>query len=1325
MIMSNQAAINSIQEARRDALVDYYLAYCIPTTPIEGSVPLSTRVKTPDDLYEYLLLDTQITAAVTTSWVAESISSVQLYINRCLGGYDPDVDNSLGSTMVLESKPGGFLYDWNDYNQVYSTWAGKERLQYYPSVYLDPSLRYNKTELFDALEETINQGRISSARVNEGFQQYMLGFETVAELDTLSAYQTEPLVGVQSSATLYFVGRSRNSPYTYFWRSCNLGIRNDDGELSGAAWAQWLKIDAPVDDAIGNYLSPCWCNGRLYLCWLSREENGVTGTNENTQPTYQYFVNLWLLREDGSWVSVRKVSCAHLDGTPDKAYARTLFSMRVNTSGETPELTLDNMSVALFAEVQEEQNYVVYQSADTAWERSPYPNFRNGRLYNPLITVSQNNKKNNTANQAPVSVLKPDTDYTFEHVLDVDRGDVYQASFRVSHIDSINLTCQTGGNFYDLPAANMVVLLTDLEHLLYNYNFTSPSEQVLVRTNASLMYVYSLSVRYYDFISEGRGSSDVFLMTSGGPTALYLESGDLALKKDGEILWTCPLTTSTAQYFTARLQSGIDSLLSYQTQTTLIEQDKTQAIDFNGSYGLYFWEIFFHASFLIADRYLNEQNYADSALWYQYIFTPSGYRNKDGQLETIEGAPRYWNVVPLQQDHTWNAAIPPTVDPDIIAMNDPMHYKMAIFLNTINMLIERGDSAYRQLQRDFLAQAKMYYLQASQMLGPRPQIDYNDSWPNPTVGAEAAEIVVADFDDPDAPAPTRLTQLLRAYVAEQNGNFLPPYNEDLLLYWDKLEVRFYNLRHNLSLDGQPLSLPLFAKPVSPSDLQRQHDTGNGAGGNSVLGVALVSQFRFVVLLEKARSSVSNAIQFGALLQNALERRDNENLTLMLQTQQQQIVNLTLDIQATNIASLQDGLLALQASLAGAKSRLAHYSGLYENWISSSEQDAMNLRAAAGSLNIAAQPFRSTAAGLEMVPNIFGLAVGGTKFGAAVEASAIVMQMTAMANEIGAQRLEISEQYRRRRDDWLIQRDNAQHEVSQTEAQIQSQQQQVIMAQKQLSVSQQEFANQQAVYNLQTTRFTGLELYNWMSGRLASLYYQLYDTALSLCLGSKNALAREIGPGRAGNLFTSPQWNDLYQGLLAGEGLLLELQKMENTYLQDDRRGLEIVKTVSLNAQISAGTSTDSFASMLATVLNGETIDSPVNGVTMAMVGTNKLTLTLNIATLALNTAYGRSGAVGRLKSISVTLPALLGPYQDVEATLAHSEGPYVALSRGLDDSGLFVVDFNDPKYLPFEGELSNEGNLTLTFFQVDGKQRELVESLVDVIYQIRYTLKDY
>ncbi|MDA8486845.1 insecticidal toxin complex protein, partial [Pseudomonas resinovorans] len=488
--------------------------------------------------------------------------------------------------------------------------------------------------------------------------------------------------------------------------------------------------------------------------------------------------------------------------------------------------------------------------------------------------------------------------------------------------------------------------------------------------------------------------------------------------------------------------------------------------------------------------------------------------------------------------------------------------------------------------------------------------------------------------------------------------------------------------------------------------------------------AFASQFRFAVLLEKARGAVNSVLQFGTSLQGILDRRDSENMTLLLQTQQQQVLAMTQEIQNNNIAVLQDGLMALQSSLKGAQTRLAHYSNLYSNWISSSEQTAMDLRTAAAALNISAQPLHTTAAGLDMVPNIFGFACGGTKYGAAATAVGIGLQIGAMANDLSAQRLDISEQYRRRREDWQIQRDNAESEVAQLEAQIQSQTQQIAMAQKQLALAKQELANQQAVYDLQTTRFTGLELFNWMTGRLSSLYYQLYDVTLSLCLSCKAALAREIGADRAGNLFVTPMWNDLYQGLLAGEGLLLELQRMENTYLKDDKRGLEILKTVSLNAQISKGDSSASFGSLLNTVLAG---GSPAaqGGVQMEMSGQDKLVIKLELDTLGLLSAYGSNEKVGRLKNISVTLPALLGPYQDVEATLALG-ATYVALSRGLDDSGVFVVDFNDPKYLPFEGE-PIDGVLNLTFFHagVAGAQRALVESLVDVIYQIRYTLKDY
>lgn len=61
-------------------------------------------------------------------------------------------------------------------------------------------------------------------------------------------------------------------------------------------------------------------------------------------------------------------------------------------------------------------------------------------------------------------------------------------------------------------------------------------------------------------------------------------------------------------------------------------------------------------------------------------------------------------------------------------MQDPMQYKLAIFMRTLDLIISQGDQAYRQLERDTLAEAKIHYIQASQLLGPRPNLNSSHQW---------------------------------------------------------------------------------------------------------------------------------------------------------------------------------------------------------------------------------------------------------------------------------------------------------------------------------------------------------------------------------------------------------------------------------------------------------------------------------------------------------------------------------------------------------------------------------------------------------------------
>ncbi|MEL6152803.1 MAG: hypothetical protein AAFQ78_02135, partial [Bacteroidota bacterium] len=125
----------------------------------------------------------------------------------------------------------------------------------------------------------------------------------------------------------------------------------------------------------------------------------------------------------------------------------------------------------------------------------------------------------------------------------------------------------------------------------------------------------------------------------------------------------------------------------------------------------------------------------------------------------------------------------------------------------------------------------------------------------------------------------------------------------------------------------------------------------------------------------------------------------------------------------------------------------------------------------------------------------------------------------------------------------------------------------------------------------------------------------------------------------------------------------------------------------------------------------------------------------------------------QIKSISVSFPALVGPYQNVHATLTQTSNKtllkddgngvkyllgknptwkqdptvlridvrsnqQVALSQGINDSGLFQLNFNDERYLPFEGTGA------VSSWQLDMPKAYnpiKFESITDVIIRMQYT----
>ncbi|KVT53810.1 hypothetical protein WK54_18165 [Burkholderia ubonensis] len=749
-----------------------------------------------------------------------------------------------------------------------------------------------------------------------------------------------------------------------------------------------------------------------------------------------------------------------------------------------------------------------------------------------------------------------------------------------------------------------------------------------------------------------------------------------------------------------------------------------EPMDFGGANALYFWELFYYTPMLVAQRLLLEQRFDEATRWLQYVWNPSGYV-VEGLLQDYQ-----WNVRPLEEDRGWNAESLDSTDPDAIAQVDPMHYKVATFMRWLDLLLARGDRAYRQLERDTLSEAKMWYVQALQLLGEQPYLPRAAEWSEPSLAAAADETAqLARLQALEAlsaggqPAPLTANSL--------TALFLPQANDVLQGYWRTLEQRLYNLRHNLSIDGQPLSLAPYATPANPKALLSAAVSASSSG--RPLPPSYLTLWRFPQMLENAKSTVSQLMQFGSSLQASIERQDGEALSVLLQNQAKDLVLISLSSQYNSLEEVFADIEVLQQARQGAEQRRNHYTKLYDENINSGEQAVLGLRATSSSITATATALQMAGALAEMVPNIFGFSIGGSRWGAALNASAFGAQVSAAVTMITADQLSQSEMYRRRRQEWDIQAKNAQAEMEQINAQLRALDLRMEAANQQIAYLETQQAQAEQQLEFLKNKFSNEALYSWMRGRLSAIYYVFYDLTVSRCRMAEQAFQWET---QKDDSYIKPgAWQDAYGGLLCGEMLMQYLAEMEAAYLIQDARALEVVRTISL-ADFYAGLPGDTQFDLAEKVVafidaKGGRAGSDANSL---LLENGRLSATVTLRDLKIVDDYPANMQLGRLrriKQLSVTLPALIGPYQDIQAVLSYGGSlalprgcEALAVSRGLDDSGQFELSFNDGRFLPFEGiPVDDGGTLTLAFPNALGKQEAMLRTLNDIVLHIRYTIR--
>ncbi|MBD1584498.1 Tc toxin subunit A-related protein [Pseudoalteromonas sp. S16_S37] len=937
------------------------------------------------------------------------------------------------------------------------------------------------------------------------------------------------------------------------------------------------------------------------------------------------------------------------------------------------------------------------------------------------------------------------------------------------------------------------------------------------------------------------------------------------------------LSSSTAEQLNQVLfSSGVEGLLKMSTQ----EKDESPTIsfassrwrniqmsaskfsiepvnshlDFNSANGLYYWETFFHAPFLIAQTLNANQKFEQAKQWFEYIFDPTesgdywkflpflaadpdaimasllndleqlalisnlnvshiltyqqslasrlapyqavflGLKDKalfeseltdaqklanliqwqeysqlknaidsltlpsqsstkeketfkrhlDGFKEGLAIVAKLDRRIDLMSNYTAQLAtyLDDPFDPHAIASLRPLAYRKAIVMRYIDNLLDWGDMLFRQYTRESINEARMLYILAYDLLGEKPQNmgkvvleapkAYKDFKHYSGNMQENYDFLidmensgtVANYEPSLSFAATQFDTITRPY-------FYLKENDLFTEYWQRVEDKLYKIRSNLNIDGVAQPLPLFQPPIDPMAL-----VNAVAGGGSVAsavaaagGAGTVPDYRFDVMLSKAREITSKLAGFSDALLSALEKKDAEALSILQGKQESAMLNVAKQAKQYQIKESEISLGNLQASLRRAKAQLKHYDELINDGYLDEEKLQLRLMNTATGLSSAVALGHLASGVSYMLPQVtvgafsFGATSGGTNWGAVAGKFSEALQSTSEAVSTAGEAVGIKAQFERTKQDWVLQQKMSKYEIEQLEYEIRAQKERIKASQHELVLHDQEVEHKSAINTFMQEKYSNEQLYSWMSGKLSGLLFQTYKMAHDYAKQAEQAFIYEKGL-KAGevNYINGMYWDSSQKGMFCGQSLELDLDRMDKAYIENNGRRLEITKSISL-LELNPLALLDLQSKGECTFrLSEELFDYDFPG------HYNRQLKTISV-TFELPQGQKVNATLTQLNSKLVMAPDikavkhLMDPSNEATTNVRENwrANQQVALSHVdeyTENNGLFELNFHDERYLPFEGT-GAVSNWRLALNGHKGSYNP--DDLVNVIIKARYT----
>jgi hypothetical protein len=173
-------------------------------------------IQDADSLFEFFLIDVRMGACLQTSRIKQAISTVQQFVQRCLLGIEEQ------SYPVVKSD----FFDRQRWQWMakQTLWTANRKVFLYPESYLEPSLRDDKSDLYEAMESELLRKDIGPDTIRDSLGAYLIGLGERASLVVQGIFRDI------RNRVLHFVARTSSSPFTFFYRTYSFAEKN---------WTPW------------------------------------------------------------------------------------------------------------------------------------------------------------------------------------------------------------------------------------------------------------------------------------------------------------------------------------------------------------------------------------------------------------------------------------------------------------------------------------------------------------------------------------------------------------------------------------------------------------------------------------------------------------------------------------------------------------------------------------------------------------------------------------------------------------------------------------------------------------------------------------------------------------------------------------------------------------------------------------------------------------------------------------------------------------------------------------------------------------------------------